>query len=136
TRCKAHDVPYTALATDLANASTTPDFVYISPNLCSDMHSCSIGTGDTWLKNQLPKIFNSPAWTTGNSVLFLTWDEDDFTTTNQVATVVIGPSAKAGYRSTTTYNHYSLLRTIESSWGLAALTSNDGGATKMSDFWR
>jgi hypothetical protein len=41
----------------------------------------------------------------------------------------------AGYRSQIPYNHYSLLRTIETAWGLAPLTANDAGAAVMSDFF-
>lgn len=63
-RCASHVVSYLQLAIDLAAAATTPDFAFITPDLCSDMHSCSISTGDNWLKVALPLIFNSPAWKT------------------------------------------------------------------------
>ena len=55
-RCSSHDVPFTALATDLASASTTPNYSLIVPNLCNDMHDCSVTTGDNWLKAHLPAI--------------------------------------------------------------------------------
>jgi len=134
-RCAADDVQYTQLSTDLASASTTPNFVWITPNLCNDMHDCSITTGDNWLKANLPTIFNSAAWTGGNSVLFLTWDEDSGTSGNQVATLVISPAVPTGFRSSSAYTHYSLLRTIETAWGLASLTGNDSNASPMADFF-
>ncbi len=34
----AHIKPYTSLATDLQRVSTTPNFVWITPNQCHDMH--------------------------------------------------------------------------------------------------
>jgi acid phosphatase len=132
-RCANHVVPYSNLAADLGSVSTTPNYAWITPDLCNDMHDCGISVGDTWLKNNLPALFSSPAWTTQKSVLLLTWDEDS--TANQVATLVIGPSVSPGYQSAAVYNHYSLLSTVESAWGLAPLTSNDANAGPMSDFF-
>lgn len=128
-------VPYTALATDLASTSTTANYVWITPNLCNDMHDCSIGTGDAWLQSNVPTILNSPAFTTQNSLLVITFDEDDGTQGNQVATLVIAKSVAAGFRSAVRYDHYSLLKTIEASWGLAPLTTNDANEPAMTDFF-
>jgi len=65
----------------------------ISPDQCHDMHGrastpsdpCDfsqvqslIATGDAFLQNTVSAIMNSRAWT-GNSVIFITWDESDFT---------------------------------------------------------
>jgi hypothetical protein len=129
------DVPYTQLSTDLASTATTPSFVFITPNLINDMHDGTISQGDTWLRNNVPAILNSPAFTTQNSVLNIVWDEDDSSQSNQVASIVINSAVTPGYRSTTAYNHYSWLKTIESAWGLAPLTANDGNATAMADFF-
>jgi len=134
-RCQSHDVPYSQLGTDLASDSTTPNYVFITPNLCDDMHDCSVSTGDKWLQSNLPAIFTSQAWTTQTSLMLITWDEDDGNPSNHVATLVIGPSVIPGYVSSTLYNHYSLLKTLEQDWSLAALTTNDSGATAMSDFF-
>lgn len=133
--CEAHDVPFTEFAADLARPSGLPDYAFISPNLCNDMHNCSIGTGDTWLSQVVPRILDSRAFTKTNSLLVITWDEgsqDD----NAVSTVFAGPAAKRGYRSDVAYTHYSLLRTIEKGWGLAPLTSNDKSARPMDDLLR
>ena len=40
--CASHVVPYTQMLTDLKSASTTPNFAFITPNLCNDMHNCGI----------------------------------------------------------------------------------------------
>jgi len=128
-RCAAHVVPYTQLATDLANGSV-PNYVFITPNMCNDMHDCSIATGDSWLTQQVPAILNSAAYRS-NGVLFITWDEGSTNAgccTNaaggRIATLVISPLARTGFQSTVQETHYSLLRTIEDSWGLSRL----GGA--------
>jgi phosphatidylinositol-3-phosphatase len=129
TRCNAGVVPYTHFATDLAT-SNPPNFMWVTPNLCSDMHDCSIATGDNWLKQQVPVILNSAAYRNGG-VLFITWDEGSTNAgccTNaaggRVATLVISPLAKTGFQSSVAETHYSLLRTIEDSWNLPRL----GGA--------
>ena len=76
-------VPLTQLTTDL-NSNNVPQFVWISPNLCNDMHggnACTDNTpnglitqGDNFLKQWVTAITSSKAWT-GNSVIFITWDE-------------------------------------------------------------
>ena len=127
-------VPYNNLSQDLSSAATTPSYVWITPNMCSDTHDCAISTGDQWLATNVPMILNSPAYRDQNSLLMITWDEDE-SGANQVATVVVGKNVRPGFRSGVSYDHYSLLKTVEASWGLAPLTSNDAGATPMSDFF-
>lgn len=94
------------------------DFELIVPNICHDMHDCSVATGDTFLHHFIPGIVNSPAF--ANSVLFVTWDEGTSSIDGggHVATIVVGPQVKHGYRSGVAHTHYSLLRTIQSVWGL------------------
>jgi acid phosphatase len=131
----ANVVPYTQLATDLASAATTPAFGWITPNMLDDMHDGTVAQGDTWLSQQIPALLASPAWTGQDSLLVITWDEDDNAPGNQVATIVIADQVPAGFKSAVAYNHYSLLRTVEVAWGLDPLTTNDAQATAMSDFF-
>jgi phospholipase C len=136
-RCAAHDVPYTVLAVDLSLAVTTPNFVFVTPDLCNDMHDCPVSTGDTWLKNNLPAILNSPACTSNKCLVILTWDEDDKSQSNHVLTIFAGSAARTGgATSDASYNHYSLLRTVEDIFGLPTLTSNDAAASPMTDMLR
>jgi hypothetical protein len=128
-------VPMTSLAGDLRAANSTPNFAWITPNLCDDMHDCSVATGDAWLGNTVPTILNSPAYTSQNSLVLITWDEDDGSQANRVATLVIAKDVPAGFRSNVPYTHYSLLKTIEQAWGLTPLTTNDANANPMSDFF-
>jgi len=134
-RCQSHVVPYTQLATDLASASTTPNYAFITPNMCNDMHDCAVSTGDSWLQQQVPTILNSAAFTTQPSLLAVIWDEDDSSAGNQVPAILVGSGITAGLRSSRGYNHYSLLATIEVGLGLGTLTTNDAGAATMTDFF-
>jgi len=122
TRCQ-NVVPMDSLASDLTGGAT-PDFVWITPNICDDMHDCSTATGDTWLHQWVPQILASSAWKQ-NGALFITWDEGNdnngccqYASGGQVATLVISPLVRAGARASTPYDHYSLLRTICAAWGL------------------
>ena len=130
--CAQHVVPFTDLATDLANPSSLPAFSFISPNLCNDMHDCPIATGDAWLARNVPRILGSPAFTAQRSLLVVIFDEGD-AANNVVACVFAGPAARREYTSSVPYTHYSLLRTVEQVWNLAPLTANDANARSMSD---
>jgi hypothetical protein len=128
TRC-ANITDFTHFNPDLGN------FWFVVPNLCNDMHDCSIATGDTFLKSWLPAILNSAAFT--NGVVFLTWDEGSTTTGGggKVATIVISPLAKTAFTSATSHTHYSLLHTIQDAWGLACL-ANTCSANDLREFFR
>ena len=139
-RCAEHVVPFTQLSTDLVNG-TVPNLVWITPNMCNDMHDCSIATGDAWLANVVPGILASSAFQNGG-VLFITWDEGESSAGccgnaagGQVATLVIAPNGVAGLRSTIAETHYSLLRTIEDAWGLSAL-GQAASAVAMREYFR
>jgi len=137
TRCKSKDVSFSVLSTDLAHASSTPSFAFITPNLCDDMHSCSISTGDGWLKNHVPAILNSPACTSDKCLLILSWDEDNGSYGNHILTIFAGSGAKTGgVTSSVKYNHYAALRTVEYIFGLPTLTGNDANASPMTDMLR
>src|SRR6266571_1894425 len=132
-RCQGHIVAFSQMATDLQSAATTPSFAFVTPNMCNDMHDCTVGTGDSWLQQQVPAILNSPSFKTQHSLLAVTWDEDDSSASNQVPLILLGSGIRAGFRSAITYNHYSLLHSIESALGAATLTANDAGAALISD---
>jgi phospholipase C len=134
-RCKAHVVPFSRIENDLKSTQTMPDFAFITPNLCSDMHDCSISNGDAWLARYGSEILNSKAFTTQNSLLVITWDEDDGGA-NRIAAILAGPAVKNGFKSENVYSHYSLLHTIESKWKLQPLTPNDKKSPVMDEFFR
>jgi phospholipase C len=130
-QCSSQIVPYSQLKIDI-NDSKLPNYVFISPNVCNDMHSCSTNTGDKWLSKNIPTILSSPEFTKQNSLLILTWDEGN-QNDNRVLTVFLGSAAKQNFISNDTYNHYSILHTIEYLWDLKPLSGNDKNATVMED---
>ena len=133
-----HVVPAGQLQTDLA-AGQLPAFSWLTPNLCNDMHDCSVKTGDGYLAGVLPKVLDALG---GSGVLFLVWDEGKTSlggglpnaAGGQVTMIAAGPAAKKGYRSSVAMNHYSLLRTIQDAWGLAPLNESVG-ASPMTDLF-
>jgi hypothetical protein len=113
----------------------TGNFWFIVPNLCNDMHDCSIATGDTFLKGFMPTILASPAF--ANSLVVLTWDEGSTSTGGggKVATLVISPFGKPAFSSATSHSHYSLLHTIEVAWGMPCL-ANACSANDLREFFK
>jgi phosphatidylinositol-3-phosphatase len=96
-------------------------FTFITPNLCHDTHNCGVSTGDRYLASLIPKIVGSSEYRTGHTAVFITWDEDDGSTSNHIPTLVIAPHTAPGARSSTRFTHYSLLRTTEELLGLRRL---------------
>ncbi len=90
--CAAHVVNFSALATDLKHNGTTPNYVFITPNLCHDGHDPQEGqkkcvdgqpgglvSADKFLKDNVPRILASPAFTQ-DGLLIVTFDEADINT--------------------------------------------------------
>ncbi len=108
---------------------TTANFELIVPNMTNDMHDGTVLQGDQFLRSFVPRITSSRAF--ASSLLVITWDEGSTSLGGggRVATVVISPRARAGYRSAVSHNHYSLLRTVQDAWHLGCLgrtcTAND-----------
>jgi phosphatidylinositol-3-phosphatase len=104
------------------------------PNVCHDMHDCSVAAGDAFLAGFVPRILGSAAF--AGSVLFVTWDEgtSDAGGGGHVATLVVSPATRPGTRSSVAHDHYSLLRTVEDAWGLGCL-ANSCAANDMREFF-
>lgn len=136
-------VPLSQLYTDLKSGGA-PSFSFISPNLCHDLHDCSIARGDAFAGQLVSAIQSSPAWD-AHAALFLVFDEDDDADHGgtccgtqpgggKVGALVVSPLARSGYISQAPYNHYSLLRTIEDAWQLPPLRhAADAGIRPMTD---
>ncbi len=100
------------------NFASLPTVSMVIPNLDNDMHDGSIAQGDQWLYQNLSQY---ASWArANNSVLILTWDEDDNTSRNQIPTVIYGAGVRPG-----TYDqpisHYNVLSTVEQMYGLPKL---------------
>ena len=153
----ANNVDLSQLDVDLASGNV-PDFSFIDPDQCHDMHGrfngavpdndpCSfnhvqltIAAGDAFLADTVGKIMASSAWN-GNSVIFIQWDEADFTGGGfngfgddsgccdsvagqgggHVVSLVISHSNHSPVSSATAFNHFSVLRTVQEGWQLGCL---------------
>lgn len=149
--CAANDVPLERLETDLRSESTTPNFAFITPDLCNDAHDATCPDGgpggmaaaDAFLRRWVPKIQSSPAFRR-DGMLVVTFDEsesgaasccvDDAPNTpnagavlgvgpggGRIGAVVLSPFVAPGTRNDHPYNHYSLLRTVEDAFDLPPL---------------
>jgi phosphatidylinositol-3-phosphatase len=120
-----HRVSFAALNSDLATGRLPP-FALIVPDLCHDMHDCSVGTGDAFLKRLVPRLLG----TLGPSgYVVITFDEDSSDLTccgglahgGRIATIVAGPGARRGATQTAAVDHYGVLATIEDTLGVPRL---------------
>ncbi|MEO7201689.1 MAG: alkaline phosphatase family protein, partial [Candidatus Tumulicola sp.] len=94
-------------------------FVWITPNMCDDMHDCSVATGDAWAAKNLTQLI---AWDQANNgVLILTFDENDGGPGNQIPTILMGNVNPGQYSQT--INHYDVLRTIEDVFGVKPINN-------------
>jgi phosphatidylinositol-3-phosphatase len=110
--------PLTSFPTSYASL---PAVSFVIPNLDHDMHDGTIRQGDTWLQQHLGAYKKWAA--NNNSLLVVTWDEDDRSASNHIPTVIVGAGITPA-RVSTHFTLYSLLRTIEDRYGLTRL----GGA--------
>jgi len=144
----ANMVPFSQLSADL-NAGSLPNFVYVLPNSQNDAHDCpgggnsctddqKLAAADAWLKANIDPVINNPKF--GNSVLFITFDESvdtDFTNGGgQVMTVLVGPHVKTGFRSSTMYQHQSLLHTMLQLLNVNDMPGASAVASSMGEFFQ
>jgi hypothetical protein len=121
-------VPLTQFARDRA-AGKLPNFSLVVPDLCHDMHDCSVATGDAWLKRFLPPLLKLP-----RTAVFVVFDESD-TANPGVPALVLGALVRPHSRATGPLDHYSLLRTIEDGLGLRLL-GRSARSTEITGIWR
>jgi hypothetical protein len=127
-------VPFTRLGRDLAR-HRLPDFSLVVPNLCDDMHDCSVATGDAWLKAHIVPLVRSPELRGG--VVFVVFDEGTSDTGGggRIEALALGTTVRRGSKFTRATNHYGLLRTIEDSWRLPRLGLSRKG-TPIGGIWK
>lgn len=112
-------LPMTAFPKDF---SKLPTVAFVIPDMDNDMHNigapgdkAAIQRGDQWLKENLSAYVE---WAkTHNSLLIVTFDEDDFKPVNHIPTFFVGAQVKPGQYSEK-INHYSVLHTIEAMYDL------------------
>ncbi|MEY2570285.1 MAG: phosphatidylinositol-3-phosphatase [Acidimicrobiaceae bacterium] len=147
--CANHVVNLDQLPADLASASTTPSYTFITPDLCHDGHDASCADGgpggyagiDEFLQQWVPLIEQSPAFADG--LLLITFDEASTSDASaccystplaglsgdgggRVGALAISPFVAPGTSTQVPYNHYSMLASVEDLFGLSRL----GGAAQ------
>ena len=126
----ADNLPFSYFPT--SNFASLPTVSFVIPDLIDDMHDGSIQQGDAWLQQHL---LNYITWArNNNSLLILTFDEDDSTAGNHILTLFVGPMVKPG-KYTQTINHYNVLRTIEQMYKLPYL-DKAATATPITNIWK
>lgn len=155
---RRNSVPEAELFRDLKSGKV-PALSFISPNLCEDMHGIDaphspcpavdrqlVRTGDSYLAKLIPQITASSAWK-ADSTIFIVWDEAEVSIKGccgdpkgdgggRVPAIAIARSGSRHLTSHVPYNHYSLLKTLETVWRLGCLkTTCDSTRVKdMTEF--
>jgi hypothetical protein len=143
--CRVSDSPIAQLATDLKRSEGLANFIYVAPAATAS----DPATADAFLAKWVPKITGNAQFKQ-DGMLVVTFDEataaagappDSAVCCNEqpgpnvtdaggtagakgggrIGAVVISPYVKRGSRSSTPYNHYALLRTVEDRLGLGHL---------------
>ena len=124
-----YSLPFSSFPSDY---SQLPTVSWVIPDLLDDMHDGTIAQADTWLNNNLSGFVT---WAqNNNSLLIVTWDEDDGSEGNQIPTIFVGPMVKTGQYGES-INHYNVLRTVEAMYRLKAL-GNSASAKPIKDVWQ
>src|SRR5215472_2758970 len=130
--------PFVQLSTDL-KAGTVPNFSYIIPDECHDMHgappwcvdsgatsslqqSFLIAQGDAFVGSVVNEITSSTLWLSGNNAIVITFDEGN-TATSTIATIVATSHGPRGVTDKISLNHFSLLASLEQTFGLGCLAN-------------
>jgi len=145
--CNQNDVPLDRLPSDLASVATTPNLVFITPNVCNDGHDspCADGqpgglvSADRFLSQWVPRILASPAYQ-HDGLLVVTFDEAETSDSTaccntppspntsqpggdgpgggRIGALLVSSAVEPGSTNSTPYNHYALLCSIENVFGL------------------
>ncbi len=122
------NLSYTAFPHDYTKLPTVS---FVIPNLQHDMHDGTVQQGDTWAHDNIDPYAQ---WAkTHNSLLVVTWDEDDSSADNQIPTIIVGAGITPGNYSET-INHYNVLRTLEDLYQLPRAGAS-ATASPIADIW-
>ena len=134
--------PSAQLLEDLKNGQLPAVSWVFSADPDSDHPPFSVCEGENWTVNILNALMESPEW--ASTAVFITWDdfggfydhvpppqEDQFGLGPRVPLLIVSPFAKKGYVAHEVYEHSSILKFVETRYGLQPLTSRDGAASDM-----
>jgi hypothetical protein len=146
TECSANLIPYPGANSmvQTLDGAGAPDFVWITPSQCDDMHSrCAptnnpVEQGDNWLANNLPAVLASTWYTQGNGIIIITFDEGG--TGNDSCPPGSGGTSCGGHILTLVISadscgtdgdvgdNFSILRGVEKAYGVPYLNNSGGSA--------
>src|SRR3989454_114342 len=112
------------------NAGT--NFIWLTPNDCNNMHSCSVATGDAWIQSWVPNLLTAMA---GKKAALIIMFDEAYTNPPYIYMGFSGPATMLAYNSTASYNHYSLLKLVEDVWGGGNLGQGDVTAPSPLEFF-
>jgi acid phosphatase len=92
-------------------------FVFVTPNICNDAHSCPLSIADRWLQKWMRAIRSSRVYRAHRTAIVVTFDEGGG---NHIATIVVSPYIRAGLQVHRRFDHYSILRASEHALGIRA----------------
>src|SRR5712664_386835 len=108
------------------------NFIWLTPNDCNNMHSCSVATGDAWIQSWVPNLLTAMA---GKKAALIIMFDEAYTSPPLIYMGFSGPATKLAYKSTASYNHYSLLKLLEDVWGGGNLGQGDVTAPSPLEFF-
>jgi phospholipase C len=119
------------LAAFPADFASLPTVSVVVPNLADDMHDGTVAQGDSWLQAHIDSYAQ---WAkSSNSLLIVTWDENDGSSGNQIPAIIVGAGVTPGSYSEN-ISHYNVLRTIEDMYGLPYAGAS-ASATPITDIF-
>lgn len=122
-------LPFSSFPTDY---TTLPTVSMVIPNNQNNMHDGTINAGDTWLQTNLDGYAQ---WAkTHNSLLIVTFDEDDNSVDNHIPTVMVGANVKVGNTFSSRIDLYDLLTLVQDAYGLPRVNNTVGRAV-MTQPW-
>jgi hypothetical protein len=126
----AYSLPFSAFNAR-SDYAGLPTVSFVIPNLDNDMHDGTIAQADNWLSANLSHYAN---WAkANNSLLVVTWDEDDNSENNRIPTIFYGAGVRSGAYGEP-ISHYNVLSTVEEMYGLNK-TGLAANAPAISDIW-
>lgn len=131
-------VPFTKFSADVISGQL-PSFSFITPNAINDAHDGTLNEADAWLNANLVPLLSSSLFRK-DGLLIITFDEgnqgDSDRGGGHVATLIISPMGKRGYKSTTFYQHASVLRLVLESLGVSNLPGAASISPRMGEFFQ
>ena len=135
------NVPF-SMFPDSTQFSSLPTVAWIIPNMTNDMHDgppdVSIPNGDKWFHDKIMPLERWASDPKNNTIVIVTWDEDDHVHDNNVALLVSGGIVNAGNYDEKV-NHYDVLKTVEDMYQLPELghaSSSDGAVDLPAKMWK